>query len=59
MAKAEAAVFFYGTLVVPAILVRVLGRNCSDLVFQDALLPVRHMLELCGAGKPDTAGKRL
>jgi hypothetical protein len=34
------AVFFYGTLLVPAILVRVLGRDCSDLQFQDALLPV-------------------
>lgn len=34
------AVFFYGTLCVPAILLRVLGHNCEDLTFQDALLPV-------------------
>ncbi|WVR08776.1 hypothetical protein IAU60_005834 [Kwoniella sp. DSM 27419] len=30
--------FFYGTLCVPACLMRVLGRKCEDLTFQDALL---------------------
>ncbi|KAL1412461.1 hypothetical protein Q8F55_000206 [Vanrija albida] len=30
--------FFYGTLLVPAILGRVLGRDASDLKFQDAVL---------------------
>ena len=34
------AVFVYGTLCVPAVLTRVLGRNCNELTFQDAVLPV-------------------
>lgn len=33
------AVFAYGTLMVPAIVSRVLGRDISDLTFQDAVLP--------------------
>jgi hypothetical protein len=35
------AVFFYGTLLVPAILARVLGHKCQGLSFQDAIAPVR------------------
>ena len=37
------AVFVYGTLCVPAVLTRVLGRQCDDLTFQDAILPVRQL----------------
>ncbi|WRT70899.1 uncharacterized protein IL334_007898 [Kwoniella shivajii] len=39
--------FFYGTLCVPAVLVRVLGHKCDDLTFQDALLPnyTRHCVK--------------
>nr|XP_018259566.1 uncharacterized protein I303_07634 [Kwoniella dejecticola CBS 10117]OBR81724.1 hypothetical protein I303_07634 [Kwoniella dejecticola CBS 10117] len=39
--------FFYGTLCVPAVLTRVLGRKCDDLTFQDALLPnyTRHCVK--------------
>nr|XP_019007744.1 uncharacterized protein I206_07378 [Kwoniella pini CBS 10737]OCF46525.1 hypothetical protein I206_07378 [Kwoniella pini CBS 10737] len=39
--------FFYGTLCVPAVLTRVLGRKCDDLTFQDALLPnyTRHRVK--------------
>jgi hypothetical protein len=33
-------VFFYGTLLVPAVVARVLGRECSDLTFKEAILPV-------------------
>lgn len=34
------AVFCYGTLMVPAILTRVIGRKGEDLEFQDALVKV-------------------
>jgi hypothetical protein len=34
-------VFAYGTLMVPAILLRVLGRKGEDIKFQDAILHVR------------------
>lgn len=41
--SSHTSVFFYGTLLVPAIVARVLGRECSDLTFQEAILPVgRH-----------------
>lgn len=32
--------FCYGTLMVPAILTRVIGRKGEDLTFQDALIKV-------------------
>lgn len=34
-------VFFFGTLMVPQILTRVLGHKGQGLMFQDAILPVR------------------
>lgn len=34
------SVFAYGTLMVPAIVSRVLGRKIDDLTFQDAILHV-------------------
>ncbi|WVF67835.1 hypothetical protein IAT40_002596 [Kwoniella sp. CBS 6097] len=39
--------FFYGTLCVPAVLIRVLGHKCQGLTFQDALLPnyTRHVVK--------------
>ncbi|KAK4684179.1 hercynylcysteine S-oxide lyase, partial [Tremellales sp. Uapishka_1] len=39
--------FFYGTLLVPAILCRVLGHRCDTLTFRDALLPnyTRHCVK--------------
>lgn len=39
--------FVYGTLCVPAVLKRVLGRECNDLTFQDAILPgyTRHCVK--------------
>lgn len=36
------SVFFYGTLLVPAILVRVLGHKCDNFTFQVAILSVSH-----------------
>lgn len=54
------AVFFYGTLLVPAILIRVLGHDCSHLTFQDALLPVCCLVEYCKADERtirDTASR--
>lgn len=44
MGRVLTVVFAYGTLCVPAILSRVLGRKIDDLKFQDALLQV------CDAG---------
>ena len=43
-AQRSRVVFFYGTLLVPAILVRVLGHDCADLTFQDAALHVSDLL---------------
>jgi hypothetical protein len=38
-------VFFFGTLMVPQILTRVLGHKGTDLTFQDAILPVRTSMD--------------
>lgn len=38
MELTDTSVFCYGTLMIPEILVRVIGRKGEDLTFQDALI---------------------